>query len=474
MEVERPAGEAPSVEPSPLELSLVERLLLDTTQSETRPPEELGRAAQPRSSESRGGASDIVVIKTLPKAARPVADLPELASLPPASMLGLEPILVEPHQVKIGLLVPLSGRGRAEGEALLAAAQLALFDVGGDTLVLIPKDTGGTPQGAAAAARAALAEGVRLILGPLFRDSVAAVAPMARAWGINVVAFSTDPSVAGDGVFLLGYTSGQQVERLIAFARARGLSRFAALAPDDDYGRVVVEQLRSSVEMVGGELTRVAFYGADAADAAEVVRDIADYDRRHAMLIEQRRVLEARADETAKRALARLKNLDTLGDVPYDALLLPDFGARLRQVAPLLPYYDIDPAKVRLLGTGAWDDASALTEPTLAGAWFVSPPPPARAGFVQRFTSVYGREPRRFSIVAYDATALAAALALAPSGTDFRAASLLNPGGFYGADGIFRFHPNGLAERGLAVLKILPGGAVEVLSPAPESFITQP
>ncbi|MDA0229475.1 MAG: penicillin-binding protein activator [Proteobacteria bacterium] len=378
--------------------------------------------------------------------------------------------LVDITEVKVGLLLPLSGPLAREGAALLDAAQLALFDVADAHFILQPSDTGGTADGAVRAAEALLADGATLLLGPLLSEEVRAVTPIARAAGVNVVAFSTDAEVAGDGIYLLGHTSRQQIDRLVGFAYDSGLMRIAVLAPSTPYGRAVAGQTRRAVAAVGGDVTGIAFYAPDASDANEVVRGLANYDRRHGDLVAQRDALSQRDDEISKRALRRLEGLDTLGDVPFDALLLPDGGESLRQVVPLLPYYDIDPAKVRFLGTGLWDNSETLGEPTLVGGWYVGPPPGARVGFIGRFVDTFGYTPHRIAALAYDATALAAALARRAGRAAFDSDSLASPRGFLGAGGIFRFSAEGLPERGLAVLEITGRNEVVVVSPPPERF----
>jgi len=396
---------------------------------------------------------------------------PALAAIPEIATTEIEPTsLVENVKIKVGLLLPLSGPLAREGAALLDAAQLALFDVANVNFMLQPRDTGGTADGAVRAAEGLLAGGAALLLGPLLSEEVRAVTPQARAAGVNVVAFSTDAQVAGDGVYLLGHTSRQQIERLIGFAHESGLTRIAVLAPSTPYGRAVAGQTRRAVAIVGGNVTRVAFYAADASDANEVVRGLANYDRRHGALVAQRNALRQRDDEISKRALRRLEGLDTLGDVQFDALLLPDGGESLRQVVPLLPYYDIDPSKVRFLGTGLWDNSETLGEPTLIGGWYVGPPPEARSGFIGHFEDTYGYTPHRIATLAYDATALSAALARRAGSTPFDADALASPRGFLGAGGIFRFSAEGLPERGLAVLEIIGRNEVVVVGPPPERF----
>ena len=146
-------------------------------------------------------------------------------------------------------------------------------------------------------------------------------------------------------------------------------------------------------------------------------------------------------------------------------------GARLRSIAPQLPYYDLDTDRIRVIGSATWEDASLGREPALANAWFAAPDPAARVEFEKNFTSIYGRAPPRVATLAYDATGLAAVLARSIEGGDFSLATLTQPSGFAGADGLFRLRGDGSVERGLAVLQIQPRGAgIKVISPAPASF----
>lgn len=377
--------------------------------------------------------------------------------------------MAERGPVRVAILLPLSGPDASLGQALLDAAQLALFDLGDDGLVLLPRDTRGTPEGAARAAQAALAAGAELLLGPLFGTSVVAAAPAARASGVNIVAFSTDRMVAGAGVFLMGFMPEQQVDRVVAFARSAGSRRFAALVPDSAYGIAVVNSLRSATARWGGEVTRVEVYPGDAQAAHRPVKRLAAYERRHAALIARRRELKARGDEASMKALERLAKLETIGEVDFDAVLLSDGGLMLRAVAPLLPYYDIDPAKVRILGTGLWNDPGLGAEPALVGGWFAAPPPQTAAAFEKRYAAAYDRRPPRIASLAYDAMALAAALAQEPGGADFSVRALTDPSGFAGAGGIFRFHTGGVVERGLAVLEVERHGH-KVIAKAPKTF----
>ncbi len=360
---------------------------------------------------------------------------------------------------KVALLVPLSGANAGLGQAILNAAQLALFETGGDQLTLVPRDTKGTPGGAANAARAALADGVGLILGPLLAADVEAVAPIARDAHVDIIAFSTVTDLAGGNTFLMGFLPGQEVEREVAYARQRGLARFAALGPDSAYGHLMVDALRQAVSASGGAVTQAAFYGPGGGDASAAIQRLLP-GRGSAPGSAPPSPAPAAPDQTAPAPLAPPN---------FDALLLPDGGDRLKAIARKLVAAGLDTRATRLLGSGLWDVPDIGDEPALDGGWFAASPPDARRGFEQRYRATYGREPPRLASLGYDAAALAAVLSRDQGGPPFSREAILNPNGFSGVDGLFRFTPQGLVQRELAILEVEPQGNV-VVSPAPQSF----
>lgn len=420
--------------------------------------------------------------------------VPQAPAAAPGQMTLPTPALVPPSAaegVRIGFLVPLSGPSATLGRALLDAAQMALFDLGDDRLALLPRDTEGQPEAAARAAQSLLAEGVDIIIGPLFASSAAAVAPLARERGVKVLSFSTDRGVAGGGVYILGFTPDQQVARVVGYARSKGMSRFALLAPDSAYGQAVAQAMELAVaapraeQREGAKLLRQDRYPADAPDLTPTVRRFAAALRGLAMPEQPAGPDGAPAPAAPLYGAAGALGQSTqpgaqsiVAAAPVDALLLPEGGARLRALAPLLPYFDIDPRAVRFMGTGLWDDPSLGNEPALIGGWFAGPPPEGFEEFRKRFEQSYGRRPPRLASLAYDATALAGVLsrtvpaneaAGSASGGLFADAVLNNPDGFAGYDGLFRFRADGVVERGLAVLEVQRRG-MRVVDPAPPSF----
>ena len=344
--------------------------------------------------------------------------------------------------VKIALLLPLGGMGEtaAIAKGMKQGAEMALFEVNDPSVLLVTKDDGGTAAGARAAADAAIKEGAEIILGPLFSQSVAGAAAVARPANVPIIAFSNDAQVAGNGVYLMSLLAEQEVDRVVAFAAAQGKRRFAALIPDTAYGNVVEPAFRRAVERAGGMVAIVERYPPAA----------------NGMLGPAKRVVEA-----IKRGEEEM--------TPVDALFLPGGQEALPQIGPVIAYSGLDTSKVKLLGTGAWDFPSIGRDDAFVGGWYPSPDPAAWRAFAGRFAKTFGNTPPRIASVAYDAVGMAISQASNPPGARFTAAELMRPNGFSGVDGLVRFNANGLSEHGLAVLEVQKFGSA-VVDSAPGSF----
>lgn len=370
----------------------------------------------------------------------------EPAPAPVQPVEAIEPLPAGP--VKVALLLPLTGNASEVGQDMLEAAQIALYDVGQTDMVLLPRDTRGTNEGAAAAARSAIEAGAELILGPLFASGTGTVAAIARQHDVKVISFSNDASVAGDNVWVVGFRPEEQVARVIDFARRQGMTRIGALAPDDAYGARAVNGFREAMGGVTGGLEGPAhaFYPADEREAARVVREFTGY----------RAPPEGSIGQSGNTRR-------------FDALMIADGGSRLRSIAALLAFYDVDTATTRPLGTMLWEsDPRLLFEETLQGGWYASVSPEGERNFQARFQRAFGREPGALAGLAYDATALAAVVAA--SDRSFPRELLTDPSGFVGRAGIFRLRGDGTTQHDLAVLEI-DNGTARVVEPAPSSFL---
>ena len=360
----------------------------------------------------------------------PVTQAPP--AIEPAPAPAAQPLTSGPP---VALILPLSAQGNAAAvaQSLRNAAELALAETGQPAITLLVKDDGGTAQGARAAAQAAVSEGARAILGPLFSHAVGPVGQVARAQGIPVIAFSTDTNVAAAGVYLLSFLPQSDVERIIRFSAAQGRRSFIGLIPDNPYGLVAQGAFQQAVSATGGRVIVLERYTSDAARMASAVRNVA--------------AVAAQAD----------------------AIFIPDTADATPQMVQQLVAAGLDLKKVRPLGTGLWDDPRLFARPQMEGAQFAGAEAGGWRSFSDRYRARYGADPLRMATLSYDAVSLVSAIVRSRGIEGLNDVTLTNASGFNGVDGIFRFRPDGTNERGLAVMEIK-NGAATVVSPAPRSF----
>lgn len=410
---------------------------------------------------------------------------PEPKVLPPSEMM------------RVGLLLPLSGRSAKLGEALRNAAMMSLFDISSGRLVLQFYDTEGTAEGARAASELAISQGAELIIGPVFSEEVRAIRENTHSADVGVITFSSHPSNLGDGIYTISTLTSQQVDHIVSYACDKGYKRFAILSQDNATGDIAAMAAKAAADRCGATITKAGFYYSKTDNLQPTVQQVMPRlleDLQKEKDEEVERLEKAREDvlaglpvkmkneetgqeeermmtmEELTATIETLKNTEVVREpFEFDALLITEEGSRLRSLGALLSYYDV-PKEIRILGTSQWANSSPSREPALVGGWFSNLPFTGFEQFSARYKNIYGEKPPRIASQAYDAVALAAVLAETGS---FSYDNLTNPSGFRGVDGLFRLLPNGLSERGLEVLGVEKRGYV-TLSPAPDAFDTEP
>jgi hypothetical protein len=343
-----------------------------------------------------------------------------------------QPLVAGTGQVKVGLVLPLSATGNAgvAAQSMKNAAEMALAEFKNPNIQLLIKDDGGSAQGAQQGTQQALEEGAEIILGPLFAVSVPATAQATRARNVSVIAFSTDSSVAGRGVYLLSFLPESDVNRIVEYATSTGKRSFVALLPENAYGNVVEAAFKQSVARRGGRIVAFEKYGADRASAARTV----------APALNQ-----------------------------ADALFIADDGDSVVAVAEALTAAGANLKNIQMLGTGLWDSPRVFASAVLQGGLYAAPDPAGFRSFSNRYRTKFATDPVRTATLAYDAVALVAALARTQGPQRFASEVLTSASGFAGIDGLFRFRPDGSNERGLAVMRVGSSGGVAVAG-SPKSF----
>lgn len=330
---------------------------------------------------------------------------------------------------RVALLVPMNGPNADVGQSLANATTMALLDTNAQNIRITTYDTSAGP---AAAANQAIKDGNKLILGPLMGDEVPTVATVARAARVPLISYASDTGSNARDVFAMGTAPGNSIGRTVAFAKGRGIAKFALLVPNGDYGARVRVAYDQAIKLAGGSLV--------ASEA---------YDRSNPSIVSAARRLKARGG--------------------FDAVLIAD-GARFAALAaPQLKTPGA--ASPRILGTELWSGESAISStPALRGAWFSAIADTRFKTFADSYQSRFGARPFRVATQGYDSVLLTIRVAREwRPGTPFPTARLADSGGFLGLDGPFRFTPSGQIERALEVREAR-AGTVAVVSPAPDKF----
>jgi ABC-type branched-subunit amino acid transport system substrate-binding protein len=327
------------------------------------------------------------------------------------------------------LLVPLSGANAEVGQSIANATTMALLDTGAQNLRITTYDTNAGAEGAASRA---IADGNRLILGPLQRDDVGAVLAQARPADVPLITFSNDTGVARNDVFVMGHIPEQSVERVAAFAISQGARNFAALAPRGDYGNRALASLEAAVAARGGRVVAVERY-----------------------------------DRTNTSILSAADRLRTAGG--YDTVLIAESAALSLQAASRLK--DAGGALPSIIGTELWSREDGLTSSAaMRGAWFAAVADERYRQFAQSYSARFGSQPHRIATLGYDAVLLTLRMARDwQPGRGLPAGLLTEEGGFLGLDGPIRFQANGMGQRAFEVRQVGNGG-FSVVDPAPAGF----
>ena len=338
--------------------------------------------------------------------------------------------------VKVALLLPLSGDAgmAAIGVSMANAAQLAMDYIAatprlGENITLLLRDTGATADGAAAADKAALGEGVSQILGPLKADQVEAAGAVARAAKIPLIGFSDNPAAAGPGVYLLNVLPQSEVHRSLTYALAHGHRSIAAIFPATDFGRVQRDAFERGITQFG--LTaRSTFSFSSDSDLRDVVQGVGPQ--------------------------VKLGRMD--GRFFPDRATAPQFANYLERAGV--------PKTALIIGSADWDgDQSILSTRYLNGAVYPAVDPTGLKTLAPQYAAKFGGTPNPLATIAYTAVTLANAGPLAKAKPRYSAAALTAPAGFNGRDGVFRLLPSGENQYALVMKQVTVGGAVVVDGP---------
>lgn len=342
--------------------------------------------------------------------------------------------------VQVALLVP-GGTGNPAFDAMAAslenAARMGVTDLNGARIDLRVYNTARDSAQAAQVAAAAVADGAKIILGPLDAESANAVGLAVAPANVNVLSYSNNPTVAGGNVFVLGKTFGNISDRLVSYAGGQGINRYMIVHQDDLAGTVGRDAIATSIRGGGGTITSIESYTFSQQG-----------------IFSRAPAIAAAANSNGAQAVFVTDTLQ--GGLSILATSLDDQG--------------LTPSATPLIGLARWDtNPQAAALPGLQNGIFAVGDAGREAAFSARYEATYGQPLHPLASIAYDGIAAIGALAATGDRNALTSASLTRSSGFAGATGIFRLRPNGTNQRALAVARFL-NNQMQIVDPAPLSF----
>ncbi len=430
----------------------------------------------------------------------------------PAPVQVQQPV-VPTGPMRIAMLVPLSGDFAPIGQQLVNAAVMAVFEDQQTPFEVLPFDTRGTEDGAAAAAASAKQRGVDMVIGPLFGKNVPAVRQAFATAPVPILTFTNDTALAGGEVFVLGISVQDQIQRMVEFLATDARHRVLVFGPDTPYTHRVLNALQTPAPGNPVQVVRTAMFepGADFNSIAAQVKVLTNYDQRRATwreyqakLIPQVRAAEDPALLLEKEAavfppesvsfrmltgmatayrqnlgrgrpaaiqeiVSKIENVDAAPADDFDAIMLPFADENLIAVGSMLDLYNAGRPFAQVVGTNVWQQENLAIEPSFHRAWYTSPDQTVQLSFSQSYRTTYQAVPDSITVLGYYAAKVAIAAANAKA-RPVTAAFIQRPTGFPSMAGSVQFGPANVMRTPLTVYEVTPSGPKEaVVQPRPTS-----
>ena len=344
----------------------------------------------------------------------------------------------ENESVKIGVMLPLSGKYFYVGQSFLDTMSIVINENKSNDIELIIKDTKSNPLVAKKAAHELVNKKVQIILGPFFSSTSNEVAKIAKYNKIPLISFSNNYKTKTQGTYLMGFEPEKQIEKITEYVVEKNYKRFAAFLPDTEYGKRALYIYRNTLREHGIAIKKVELYDLKKKEFEKHIQNLVNLKKSPKIEIDP---------ETGEDPLIDF-------DPGFDVLLVIESGGNLKHISALLTYYGVDLPKIKLVGTGEWFEKDIGSEPGLVGSWFVSPEPKLWDSFERKLFNLFNYKPIRLSSLAYDSLTTAIKISNNKDKGKLNFADFQNTYGFTGIDGKFRFKSDGTIERNLAVLEI--------------------
>ena len=359
---------------------------------------------------------------------------------------------IEEEILKVGIMLPLTGKHYQIGKSLLNASQLALNKTQNKNIKFYVRDVG-SENNLTRSFYDLLNEKVNIILGPIFTENIMKIRPLMKNENIQIITFSNNSLVAQNNLYVFGLTLEDEVESILSYALKKGHKKFAAILPNNEYGKSIKNEIIKFHSKNPSELIRSIMYETDSPDFYEIAKNISNYEQRKINLNLKIKELENQNTDKSIKELRRIKKLDTYGDLEFDSLFIGvENFQQLSMISSILPYYDVDPKRIQYLGNSIWNKNAVIKEPGLNNSLFTSYNRESALDFEEEYIEYFNQDPHPIASLAYDAVGLIVNLHNKKIPTTPQI--LTNKQGFIGINGHFKFNTDGSIDRTPAIYQV--------------------
>ena len=303
------------------------------------------------------------------------------------------------EKIKIGLLVPLTGKNSEIGQSIIKSTRLAINRINNLSIEIIPKDTGSSPEVTLNSAKELEKLGVKIVIGPVFNKNLIYLDELSE---LTFLSLTNKNSNRSKNIINAGINATSQLNAIKKFIELKEIKKTIFLSPDIDY-RSEVEQGISSSKI---KIIESYIYNTDPTKLTQQIEKITNYKKRKQNLQDEIRRLEESDEKNKIQLIERLKKNDTLGSVKFDSIIIADFDESLKSVTTSLLYTDIFPTKKYFITLNQWFDESLLKETSSQPLYFPSINKKNYDNFSTEYFEKYNQHPNQISFLSFDLVGL--------------------------------------------------------------------
>ncbi len=303
------------------------------------------------------------------------------------------------ENIKIGLMVPLTGEYSAIGKSILNATKLAINKIDNDNVLIVPKDTKGDPEITFKVAKELRDNDIQIVIGPLFNKNLIYLNQLDK---MIFLSLSNKVLDTPKNVISAGINAESQINTIKKFIKKFNLERTIFLIPDIDYK----PEIENAIRQTKIKLKEKFIYNTDPTKLTSQIEDLTRYSQRKQNLLDEIKRIENSDDPNKERKIENLMKKDTLGGINFDSVIIADFDESLKSVATSLLYTDISSKRINYIGFNQWFDRSLINEKSLQPFYFPSINRNNYEEYKKEYFSIFNEEPNQISFVSYDLVGL--------------------------------------------------------------------